>query len=156
MTGREQTPAQIKAGVDEKMAPVFWPTLIPGEVPQEWAKLRSWVARLQARFPHSVRLPPCWWWHNELVEALSALRDHERASFGPSAPPSAAADWHRAFRDLEARMDTWIKRFGCAVPGRDHPPSTDEATWQAFVADDVRRHEQAAADAAAELTHDAS
>jgi hypothetical protein len=133
-----QSDAEAEAEVNESTAPVLWSTLIASEAAEEWAKLRIWVAAWQERFPHALRMPPCWWQHNDLVELLAALRDHERASYGASASPAAAVDWHRAFRELEMRMETWIKRFGCTVPGREHAVPIDEDGWRAFVAADVQ------------------
>ncbi len=101
--------------------------------------------RLRARFPHlTARIPDCWYRHNDLVEALLALRDHERACYTASSPASAAVEWHRAFRDMEARWDSWIKRFTCTVPGKGHPPpdlvrSNPDAEFAAFVKDDLAR-----------------
>lgn len=129
--------AQAAADVDGKAPPVHWPTLTAGEAGQEWPDLREWVERLQGRFPSTLRLPSCWWRHNDLVEILAALRDHERGAYGPRAAPGAALDWHRAFRDVEARMETWIKRLGCTVPGREHPAGTDSDAWAAFISADV-------------------
>ena len=130
--------AEIAADVDGSAPPVCWPALTAEEADREWPALRAWVERLQARFPHTLRLPACWWQHNDLVELLAALRDHERASFGPSAAPTAALDWHRAFREAETRAETWIRRFGCAVAGREHPDLSGPEGWQQFLAADVR------------------
>lgn len=129
--------AQTAADVDGNAPPVHWPTLTADEARQEWPALRTWVEQLQARFPSTLRLPACWWRHNDLVEILAALRDHERGAYGSSAAPGVALDWHRAFRDAEARMETWIKRFGCAVPGRGHPDGTDRDAWTAYVSADA-------------------
>jgi hypothetical protein len=58
-----------------------------------------------ARFHIDSRvIPPCWEQHNGMVEALAALRDHERDCYAETAPPSAAVDWLRAFREIEARL----------------------------------------------------
>jgi hypothetical protein len=121
--------------IDESCSPVHWPTLTAEEVQLEWPALREWVDQLLDRFPHCVRVPTCWWRHNDLVELFSALRDHERASFASTAPASAAAEWHRAFRDVELRAEMWIKRFTCTIPGREHRVSSED--WAAFVAADV-------------------
>jgi hypothetical protein len=102
---------------DEMASPFFW----PGLAAPEWESLRLWVERFRARFPHATRIPDCWYHHVDLVEALSALRDHERASYSSTAPPTAGVEWHRAFRDMESRYEAWIKRFKCqGEPGRPH------------------------------------
>jgi hypothetical protein len=102
--------------------PIHWPSLTAEEAEQEWDELCRWVHRLCARFPNLTRVPDCWWQHNDLVEILSALRDYERACFTSTAPATAAVEWHRALRDMEIRMEIWIKRFTCTVPGRGHTP----------------------------------
>jgi hypothetical protein len=106
---------------DEFEGPIYWPTREAGQAEFDWPSLAEWVERLRARFPHmTARIPDCWYRHNDLVEALLALRDHERVSYAFTAPASAAVEWHRAFRDMEARWETWIKRFTCTVPGKGH------------------------------------
>lgn len=108
---------------EEFDGPLYWPTREADRAEWDWPSLAGWVARLRARFPHMTsRIPDCWYQHNDLVEALLALRDHERVSYASSAPGSAAVEWHRAFRDMEARWDGWIKRFTCSIPGKGHPP----------------------------------
>lgn len=126
--------------------PIHWPSLIPGEAAEEWDSLRQWVETLRVRFPHAVRLPDCWWQHNDLVEALSALRDYERASYADIAPATGPVDWHRAFRDIEYRLEAWIKRLGCTA-GRAHQPppqpvDTKPEGWADHVTADIRRRAQ--------------
>ena len=118
------------ADFDEFEGPIYWSTQDPEQAEFDWPSLAEWVNRLRARFPHlTARIPDCWYRHNDLVEALLALRDHERVSYAATAPASAAVEWHRAFRDMEARWDTWIKRFACTVPGKGHPP-LDAEIWE--------------------------
>jgi hypothetical protein len=133
----DRSDEQVAADVDAAAPPSCWPRLTAAEAAEEWPVLRAWVEQLQRRFPHTLRLPICWWQHNDLVEILAALRDHERGAYGPSAPPSAAIDWHRALREVEARMEIWVKRFACSMPGREHPTGTDKVAWHAFVEADV-------------------
>lgn len=133
----DRSEAQVRADVDAAASPTCWTRLTADEAAEEWPALRAWAEQLQRRFPHALRLPTCWWKHNDLVEILAALRDHERGAYASSATPSSAIDWHRAFREVEARMEIWIKRFGCAVPGREHPTGTDESAWRAFVDADI-------------------
>ena len=84
---------------------MYWPDLPPGEAHDEWEALRAWVEQLVVRFAHLDHhvIPRCWFRHNGHVEALVALRDQERVNYSDTAPGSAAVDWHRAFRDIEAR-----------------------------------------------------
>ena len=130
---------------DELEGPIYWPTRDPELVEFDWPSLAAWVRRLRARFPHLIaRIPDCWYRHNDLVEALLALRDCERACYTASSPASAAVEWHRAFRDMEARWDGWIKRFTCTVPGKGHPPADPgpqqaDAEFAAFIEDDLAR-----------------
>ena len=132
---------------DDFEGPVYWPTREADQAEWVWPSLMQWVNRLRARFPNmTARIPDCWYQHNDLVEALLALRDHERVSYTCTAPGSAAAEWHRAFRDMEARWDGWIKRFTCTIPGKGHPPlNLDTPTpegFAEFVAADLDRRRE--------------
>jgi hypothetical protein len=121
--------------------------LLPDEATQAWDDLRDWVEHLVDRFGLDSRVvPPCWYRHNTLVEALSALRDHERICFAPSASPTAAVDWFRALREIEHRLTQACARTQCSV--NEHRPDparaglTDQAQWQTFVEADVRDRQQ--------------
>jgi hypothetical protein len=80
------------------------------------------------------------------VEALSALRDHERSSFAGTAPATAPVDWFRALRDVTAMLRSWSGDLSCGAvhqdpPSRSSPPAAAE--WNRFIRADVdRRHEQ--------------
>src|SRR4051812_25184801 len=124
--------------------PLLWPDLSAERALAEWPALRRWVEVLEARYPSSVRLPACWWRHNDFVESLSALRDFERAAFAPNAPATSAVDWQRALSEVAGRLEFWTRRLSCAVPGRDHDvidltPSDEPDGWREFVASDARR-----------------
>ena len=93
-----------------------------------WTQLYQWVTLLQHRFRGMVRLPACWYRHNDLVEALPALRDHERASYADIAKPIAAVAWHTAFRDIEARLRTWIAELRCGGDPDYHHPAIHTPT----------------------------
>lgn len=125
---------ELRAHGGREPSPIYWPTLTAAEAGEEWDALRGWVELLQARFPSSMRLPECWWRHNDLVEMLVGLRDHERASFHTKSPATAPVDWHRMLREVETRIETWVKRFTCAVRGH-----SDELEWSQFVEADVTR-----------------
>ena len=127
--------------------PTHWPSLLPDEARQAWDDLREWVERLVDRFGLETRVvPPCWYRHNTLVEPLSALRDHERISFAPSASPTAAVDWFRAMREIEHRLSEAGARTQCSVNEHRHDPPrswrTDQDQWQTFVDTDVSDREQ--------------
>lgn len=129
---------------DDLTGPLSWSQIPAPEASQAWAELRDWVEQLLERFPHLDHhaVPVCWWRHNGHVEALAALRDHERMCYSESSPPTAAVEWHRAFRDIEARLREWTSTLAC---GSVHDPRTrlarptDTATWEGFVAEDTRR-----------------
>jgi hypothetical protein len=129
-------------GLDQIAEPLLWPSVTAADAAQKWAELRSWVEELTLRFAHLDHhvIPLCWWRHNEHVEALVALRDHERMCYANTSPPSAAVEWHRAFRDIEARLREWTSTLPC---GSDHDPrprptrTIDEDEWTEFVAEDV-------------------
>jgi hypothetical protein len=135
------------AGLGEQMGPTHWPSLLPDEAGSAWAELRDWVEHLVDRFALETRVvPPCWYRHNTLVEALSALRDHERICFAPNASPSGAVDWFRALREVENRMSQDCARTQCSVnEHRPDPPrvwTTNQALWQAFIETDLAGREQ--------------
>jgi hypothetical protein len=128
---------------DPRGAPTHWPSLSAEAALIEWDTLWTWVGDLQRRFPHLIRLPRCWWQHNDVVEVLAALRDYERYAFSGAAYACGAVDWHRALRDMESRLDAWIKRFACAVSDRGHPeagePGEPPQEWIVFVSEDLAR-----------------
>jgi hypothetical protein len=148
--------AEVSPGLDEVAGPMYWPDLSFGEADQEWDSLRAWVEHLVARFPHVDHhvIPRCWFRHNGHVEALVALRDQERINYSDTAPGSAAVEWHRAFRDIEARLREWTGQLACGATHevRAHPiRSLDSDEWDQFVNDDVnRRDTQAVASTLAE------
>lgn len=129
---------------DDLAGPLSWPQVRTAEAAQAWADLRAWVEQLLDRFPHLDHhaIPVCWWRHNGHVEALVALRDHERMCYSDSSPPTAGVEWHRAFRDIEARLREWTSTLAC---GAVHDPrtrparATDSGAWDEFVAGDTRR-----------------
>jgi hypothetical protein len=134
-------------------AATYWPGIPALDAGKEWTELRDWVRGLQDRFSHLDHhvIPGCWWRHNEHVEALVALRDHERVSFTATAPPTAPADWFRALRDLSAMMRSWASDSGCGAAHND--PSVrlkplDSDAWEVHVAGDVARRQQHELDAA--------
>jgi hypothetical protein len=124
--------------------PLLWPALSAEQAAEEWPSLRAWVEQLVARFgiPAQV-VPPCWFRHNALVEGLAALRDHHRASFSATAAPTAAMDWHRAFRDMEQRLASWASLTQCSErchqpdAARVLTPVTDD--WDRFIREDADR-----------------
>ncbi|MEO8185599.1 MAG: hypothetical protein ABI895_42890, partial [Deltaproteobacteria bacterium] len=128
----------FEAELADLQGPTHWPSLLPEDAPQAWADLREWVERLVDRFSLETRVvPPCWYRHNTLVEALSALHDHERICFAPGASPTAALGWFRAMREIEHRLCEASARTQCSViEHRPDPPRTwrtDRAQWLAFI-----------------------
>jgi hypothetical protein len=137
---------------DAAAPPTYWSSVTADQAEAEWRALFGWVMALQQRFPEMVRLPACWYRHNGLVEALAALRDHERASYAPTATPTAAAAWHVAFRDIETRLRVWISELRCGGDPRWHDGTAPAATppkipddFTAWIAEDAcrRGHEPA-------------
>jgi hypothetical protein len=132
----------------ELPAPTHWPSLPAADLAEEWAELRKWVEQFVDRFNLGIdRVPPCWYRHNALVEALSALRDHETASYAQTGSPTGPTDWFRAFRETEARLIEWSARTGCDA--RQHRPEqprewrTDHEQWAAFTQSAADTREQA-------------
>ena len=132
------------ADLDELSGPIYWPGLAPGEARQEWASLRAWVEALVGRFPHLDHhvIPRCWYRHPGHVEALSALRDAERANYAETAPGTAGVDFHRAFQTIEIRLRDWTGQLACSAT---HEPRTrqvqpiDPTEWEQFVTEDGTR-----------------
>jgi hypothetical protein len=134
--------------------PTYWPALPASDAADEWGDLRAWVENLCSRFAHLDHhvIPRCWWRHNEHVEALAALRDHERSSYSDTAPATAPLDWFRALRDVAALLRAWTADLGCAT-SHQTPTATlravDDGEWERFVEVDVERRQQREIDDAA-------
>lgn len=128
-----------------------WPSIPAADAEAEWNDLYDWVGSLRRRFDHLDHhvIPACWWLHNEHVEALAALRDHERLSFADNAPATAPVDWFKALRDIGTLLRAWTAELGCGTTHRDPSPGLDisyTSGWEAHVAADVeRRHHDAIA-----------
>ena len=133
---------------DDIDGPLCWPKLHAADAPEAWTELRQWVEQLVERFSHLDHhaIPNCWWRHNGHVEALVALRDHERMCYSDSSPATAGVEWHRAFRDIETRLREWTSTLACGS-AHDLRPRPDRVTdaleWETFVAADTRRRAQA-------------
>ncbi len=96
--------------------PIHWPALTAPEAASRMSELRDWVRLLVTRFGLEPRtVPPCWARHPAMVEILSALRDHERASYADTAPPTAGMDWLRALRDAQLLLAETAARTQCTV-----------------------------------------
>jgi hypothetical protein len=112
-------------------SPVHWPSLTGPERDRRMVQLEEWVDQLIARFALDTRVvPPCWPRHHAMVETLSALRDHERASYHQTAPPTAAVDWLRALQDVESLLRSIAGQTQCTTQThrseiRRVPRSTD-------------------------------
>ncbi len=125
-------------------SPTYWPGLSAEEAAARWEDLRRWVEELCRRFPHLDHhvVPRCWWRHNEHVEALSALWDHERSSFSGTSPATAPLEWLRALRDMGALLRAWTAESGCGASHREPPArlrAFDGNDWERHVAADVDR-----------------
>lgn len=135
-------------------APTHWPSLPSADAAAEWEELRAWVEDLQGRFGHLDHhvIPRCWWRHNDHVEALAALRDHEQSSFASTAPATAPVDWFRALRDITAMLKAWTADLGCGATHTEAPAplrAVDSREWDRFVAADVARRSAEEIDQAA-------
>ena len=168
--GRERDTAELMAQLfcgddfpagEASAPPTHWPTLPADDVEVEMRALYTWVASLQHRFREMVRLPACWYRHNSLVELLSALRDHERASYADTAAPTGGVAWMLAFRDVEARLRVWVAELRCGGDPNYHDPSvhtfdrpdTDPPDDLAAWIDETRQAERdAAVHAAVDVT----
>jgi hypothetical protein len=127
--------------------PTYWPALPATDTTDEWEQLRAWVENLCGRFAHLDHhaIPRCWWRHNEHVEALAALRDHERSSYSDTAPATAPLDWFRALRDVATLLRAWTAELGCATTHQNPPAilrAVDDSEWERFVEADIERRQQ--------------
>ena len=128
--------------IDAIAPPSHWASLSADEAAREWPALRSWVEKLMARFSHLDHhvIPRCWFLHNGHVEAMVALRDQERVNYGETAPGTAGVDWHRAFKEVEARLREWTGQLACGAVHevRTHQiRSLDCDEWDHFVKSDM-------------------
>ena len=133
--------------LDEIPGATHWPEVLAVEGAAKWEELRAWVEQLQERFSHLDHhvVPRCWWRHNEHVEALSALRDHERSSFAATAPATAPVDWFRALRDVTALLRSWTGDLSCGAAHQDplaHSSPPVEIEWEHFVQADIERRQK--------------
>ena len=133
--------------LDEIPSATHWPSLSSDDATTEWEELRDWVEQLQRRFAHLDHhvIPPCWWRHNEHVEALAALRDHERVSFLTSAPATAPVDWMRALRDVTALLRSWTAENPCGATHQDTPARRRHDSydgWDEHIETDIERRDQ--------------
>ncbi|MGC9156549.1 MAG: hypothetical protein ACP5HZ_13035 [Ferrimicrobium sp.] len=126
-------------------APTFWPAIRVGDRRSEWNSLRAWVEELVRRYPHLDHhvIPRCWYLHNGHVEALVALRDHERISFAQSSPATSPVQWQWAFAQIESRLREWTAHAGCLSTHRSTPAppcAIDDDAWEHFLARDEEAH----------------
>src|SRR5580765_320685 len=103
--------------------PMHVPSLTAAERAAAMDDLTLWVDRLIDRFAIDARtLPPCWARHNGMVEALAALRDHERASYAEDADPRSAAEWLRAYREAGQLIHEQAALTQCTLHEHRVPP----------------------------------
>jgi hypothetical protein len=140
-------------GIDDLPAATHWPSIPAIDVEAEWTELRAWVEQLLERFAqldHHV-VPACWWRHNEHVEALSSLRDHETVSYSDTAPATAPMEWLRALRDVTILLRAWTGELSCGATHQPAPTrlrAAGDDGWDVFVATDLERRRHAAIRAA--------
>ena len=88
-------------------------------------QLAAWVEQLVRRFDLDIRVVPrCWARHNGMVEALTALRDHERGCYAETAAPTGALEWFRALREIEARLVDLGAATRCSAAEHRENPAT--------------------------------
>jgi len=105
--------------------PIHIPSLRDAERESVMMDLRAWVAAFIERFTVEVRvIPPCWEQHNGMAEALSALRDHERGAYADDAPATAAVDFFRAWREIEAHLTEMGALTHCTAHEHNSPRTT--------------------------------
>jgi hypothetical protein len=137
--------------LEELPGATYWPEIPAVDAAAKWEELRAWVEKLQGRFSHLDHhvVPRCWWRHNEHVEALSALRDHECSSFAETAPATAPVDWFRALRDVTALLRAWTGELACGAvhqDSRDHTNPPVEEECERLVRADIELRQRGAID----------
>lgn len=96
--------------------PLHWPSLSPAETDAALDEMAQWVESLVLRFAIEPRIiPPCWAKHRAMVEILSALRDHERASYAETAALTAPMDWMRALHDANVMLADATAKTQCSL-----------------------------------------
>jgi hypothetical protein len=133
--------------LDTFAPPLHWPSIPSVDYPVEMDSLRRWVKQLVERFEHldTTVIPACWSLHNGHVEALAALRDHERGAYTESSPSKDGVDWHRALALIEARLREWTGWLGCASGHREPIRTTrtiDPDEWDKHVQQEQRRRQR--------------
>jgi hypothetical protein len=104
--------------------PLHVPSLTAAERDQVMPELVVWVNRLVDRFALDSRtIPPCWERHNAMVEALAALRDYERGSFGEDADPRSGVEWLRALREIRSQLGEFASLTQCSAQQHREPPA---------------------------------
>jgi len=143
--GLSDAAAELAALTAGFAGPVLWPRLAAAELAEELEALRGWAEGLVERFGlDSHVVPACWWRHNHLVEAMAALRDHERGSYAPTAPPTAAVEFHRALRDVEVRLRDWVAELRCEAghdSSHDRPRRLAAEGWADWLAAETQRRQ---------------
>jgi hypothetical protein len=123
--------------------PMHWPAVPPDRLAEEFKALRAWVEHLVGRFSlDSHVVPACWWRHNHLVEALAALRDHERASYARISPATGPVEFHRAFRDIDALLRSWVAELRCEAghdASHDSPRRVPAEGWDEWLSAETER-----------------
>ena len=110
--------------------PLHLPSLTKAERDDAIGQLRGWVGQLVQRFSLEARvIPPCWEEHNGMIEALLALRDHERACYADSAAPTAAVDWLRALQEVTHFLTELNANTQCTM--HEHRESRQRVTLRA-------------------------
>jgi hypothetical protein len=141
---------------DELFAgPLYWPGVPATDIAEAFTALRNWVETLLGRYEHLDHrtIPPCWYLHPGHIEALQALRDHERGTFNDSSPAQAATNWQRELQFIEMRLREWTAYYGCDQTNHKTPPRrprpVDEDEWSEMLEQEQvrrRKREVAAAD----------
>lgn len=126
MTGQQPLafdPGPLPDPFGQLAGPVHLPSLTRTEREHAMGGLRDWVAQLVHRFGIEARvIPPCWERHNGTVEALLALKDHERACYADSVSPTAAVDWLRALREVQFLLVEMNALTHCTAHEHRDPP----------------------------------
>ena len=105
--------ADEKAAETEGVRATWWPDMEAGEERSSALRaLGAWVDEvIRCRHPEAYKdLQPCWYWHADIVDELTALR----------------AAWFAAYRDAESSATAAIEWHDRWLPGRWQLQSSDE------------------------------
>lgn len=102
-------PVVPAAAESAPLAPINWWRLDDQERADVMEILQVWVPELARRYSLPAKtIPPCWYWHESLIQELLALFQYRNQNqFLPTAPAVAAKEFHYEFQLAMHRLIGW-------------------------------------------------